>query len=100
MLGISTPELIAVLIIAMIVLGPRRLPEVARSIGKGLRELKKAMYTMSDLVDNPNQPEDTEPVVEEKPPVAEPPRQLAHPVADDTSSPVKPESQPETRSQP
>jgi sec-independent protein translocase protein TatA len=36
-------ELILVLIIALIVLGPARLPEVARSVGRGMREFRSAL---------------------------------------------------------
>ena len=36
-------ELIVVLIIALIVLGPKRLPEVGRSVGRGMREFKDAI---------------------------------------------------------
>ena len=36
-------ELIVVLIIALIVLGPKKLPEVGRSVGKGMREFKDAL---------------------------------------------------------
>ena len=47
MLGfISAPgpmELVVILIIALIVLGPKRLPETARSIGKGMREMREAL---------------------------------------------------------
>ncbi len=35
--------MIVVLIIALIVLGPKRLPEVGRSVGKGMREFKDAI---------------------------------------------------------
>jgi len=43
---ISTPgplELVVILVIALIVLGPKRLPEAARSMGKGMREMKAAL---------------------------------------------------------
>ena len=43
---ISTPgplELMVILVIALIVLGPKRLPEAARSVGKGMREMKDAL---------------------------------------------------------
>jgi sec-independent protein translocase protein TatA len=36
-------ELVVILIIALIVLGPKKLPEVGRSVGKGLREFKEAL---------------------------------------------------------
>lgn len=38
--NIGAPELIVILAIALIVLGPKKLPEVGRSIGKGMREFK------------------------------------------------------------
>lgn len=43
MFNVGPLELIIVLAIALIVLGPKRLPEVGRSIGKGLREFKGAI---------------------------------------------------------
>ena len=36
-------EIVLVLVIALIVLGPKRLPEAGRSLGKGLREFKNAI---------------------------------------------------------
>jgi Tat protein translocase TatB subunit len=42
MFNIGPMELLLILLVALIVVGPRRLPEVGRSIGKGLRELRKA----------------------------------------------------------
>jgi Tat protein translocase TatB subunit len=42
MFGIGPQELLLILVIALIVVGPRRLPEISRSIGKGLREIRKA----------------------------------------------------------
>jgi len=41
MLNIGPQELLIVLIIALVVVGPQRLPELGRSIGKALRELRK-----------------------------------------------------------
>jgi sec-independent protein translocase protein TatA len=38
--NIGPAEIIVVLIIALLVLGPKKLPEVGRSVGKGLREFK------------------------------------------------------------
>lgn len=41
-------ELIVILVIALIVLGPKKLPEVGRSVGKGLREFKDALSGEED----------------------------------------------------
>lgn len=41
--NIGPLEIIVVLILALVVLGPRRLPEFGRSVGKGMREFKGAL---------------------------------------------------------
>jgi sec-independent protein translocase protein TatA len=46
-------ELIIVLAIALIVLGPKRLPEAGKSLGRGLREFKGAVSTRDDEDDAP-----------------------------------------------
>ena len=43
MSGIGLPEILIVLVIALIVLGPKRLPDAGRSLGRGLREFKSAI---------------------------------------------------------
>jgi sec-independent protein translocase protein TatA len=40
---IGPPELIVILVIALLVLGPKRLPETGRSLGRGLREFKDSI---------------------------------------------------------
>jgi sec-independent protein translocase protein TatA len=41
--NVGPMELVIVLVIALIVLGPKRLPEVGRSVGKGMREFKDSL---------------------------------------------------------
>lgn len=44
----SPMELVVILVIALIVLGPSRLPETARSIGRGMRELRDSLQGSND----------------------------------------------------
>jgi sec-independent protein translocase protein TatA len=48
MSGIGIPEMLIVLVIALIVLGPKRLPDAGRSLGRGLREFKGAISGSHD----------------------------------------------------
>ena len=43
MFNISPLEILVLLVIALIVLGPQRLPEMARSVGRGMREFRNAL---------------------------------------------------------
>ena|ERR1700687_2518977 len=52
MFGIGTPELLVILVVALIVLGPERLPEIARALGKGLAELRRATGGLTEELQN------------------------------------------------
>jgi sec-independent protein translocase protein TatA len=54
--NIGPMELIIVLAIALIVLGPKRLPEAGRSIGKGIREFKDGLSGDRDRADEDERP--------------------------------------------
>jgi sec-independent protein translocase protein TatA len=43
MVNVGPTELIIVLVIALLVLGPKRLPEAGRAVGKGMREFKDSL---------------------------------------------------------
>jgi len=53
MFGIGVPELILILIVGLVVFGPGKLPEIARSVGKGVREFKKATSAFSQAINAP-----------------------------------------------
>ena len=56
---ISAPgplELMVILVVALIVLGPQKLPEAARSVGKGMRELKESLTSDDDESDPYDEP--------------------------------------------
>jgi Tat protein translocase TatB subunit len=44
--GIGMTELLVILVVGLLVLGPKRLPELARSLGKGLAEFRRASSDM------------------------------------------------------
>lgn len=48
MFGIGMPEMILILAVALIVIGPKKLPDLARSLGKALGEFKKATSDLKD----------------------------------------------------
>jgi len=50
MLGIGMQEILIILVVALIVIGPKRLPELARTLGKGLAEFRKAADDLQETV--------------------------------------------------
>ena len=75
---IGPGEIVILLVVALLVFGPKRLPEMGRSIGKGMREFKGSL-TMSDDDD------DAVPELPADEPAAQPAKPKPKPEPDSTS---------------
>ena len=53
MLGGHIPELIVILLLALVVFGPKRLPEIAGSLGKGIRDFRQSVSGESEKIESP-----------------------------------------------
>jgi sec-independent protein translocase protein TatA len=49
--NLGFPELIFIFVIALLVFGPKRLPELGRSLGKGISEFKRATNGLKDTIE-------------------------------------------------
>jgi TatA/E family protein of Tat protein translocase len=75
--SIGMPELIIILVIALIIFGPRKLPELGRSLGRSINEFKKASNelrsTLEDEIRVEEQRDRTTAAASATPPAATPP---------------------------
>ena len=58
MFGIGLPELIVIAVIALIVVGPKKLPDLAKSLGKVLSEFLRAADDVTDNIKDTLKPDD------------------------------------------
>ncbi len=90
--SLGLPEILVILVVALLVFGPRRLPEIGRTIGKALGEFRRATTDLKRTID-------TEVTLEEvrqsPPPVSPPspaaPLETSAAPADEASEPAAPE---------
>lgn len=90
MFGIGAPELVLILIVGLIVFGPGKLPEMGRTLGKGLREFRKASNALTTAINTPDPPPapPAQNTAAQPQPAAAPTAQQAAPVAAEQSAPV------------
>ncbi len=67
MFGIGMPELIIIMVVALIVLGPKRLPDIAKTLGRGMAEFRRATTDLKDQLEVDLEEEEEEEEEEEKP---------------------------------
>lgn len=60
MLNLGTPELLVIAVVALLVLGPTKLPDAARSVGKAMAEIRRVSSGFKDELDRAmNEPDPT-----------------------------------------
>jgi sec-independent protein translocase protein TatA len=70
---LGLPEVILVLIIALVFLGPKRLPEAGQALGKGMREFRQGLDGLNHHHTEPDEPPPALPVYTPPPAYAPPP---------------------------
>jgi sec-independent protein translocase protein TatA len=75
--SLGMPELIVIFVIALIVFGPRKLPELGRSLGRGINEFKKATSALQSTLEDEVRAEEHREAAAKVPP---PPAATATPV--------------------
>ena len=83
--SIGMPELIIIFVIALVVFGPRKLPELGRSLGRSLTEFKRASNDLRSTLEEEIRIEDTPPAQTPKPKPAEPAAEPAQAPGNSTS---------------
>jgi sec-independent protein translocase protein TatA len=78
MLGsVGMPELTIILVIALMVFGPRKLPELGRAVGQTMNEFKKGLNNIRDTVEEETRKEEQQKAAAEKPADTEDRRQIS-----------------------
>ncbi len=64
--SVGTPEILLILVIALLLFGPQKLPELGKSLGRAIREFKKASQELQETIER--EVEDMNRQVREEPP--------------------------------
>ena len=67
MFGLGIGEIVVILVVALIFIGPKKLPELARGLGKGLKEFQNAAKGIQDSISNPTQNTESKHVAQDQP---------------------------------
>ena len=70
MFGLGMQELVIILVIALIIFGPRKLPELGRSLGKSIGEFKRASSELRNTIEDEIRVEETKTTATPAPPAA------------------------------
>src|SRR5512135_3450419 len=84
--SLGMPELIVIFVIALIIFGPRKLPELGRSLGKSLAEFKRASNELKSTLEEEIRMEEQQQRTEPAKPAAVPPPTVT--TAQDTTAPA------------
>ena len=88
--SIGMPEMLVILVIALIIFGPRKLPELGKSLGKSLAEFKRASNDLRNTLEEEIKVEERKSVVSAQPPpvAAIPDGYVAPPITAPVTPPV------------
>ena len=84
--SIGMPELVIIFVIALIIFGPRKLPELGRSLGRSINEFKRASNELRNTLEDEVRFEEQRSRPASTPPAATPPAGSEEPVARNADS--------------
>jgi len=87
------PEMLVIFVIALLVFGPRKLPELGRSLGKGISEFKRASNELRNTLDDEIRNEERRTAITSPPSPAPPVEEASTPAPVQADEPV---SEPDT----